>query len=86
MVYAFASADPGQREELASVYGHENVTNDDVERILRLLDELGAQGYCAGVAEEHKDAALREIGAGGLRGDSADALRETAAFLLERDY
>lgn len=85
-VYAFAQADAGQREELTRIYGLQNVTTDDVERILSLMDALGAQRYCAGVAAEHRDAALRELEGAELTGESAKALRESATFLLERDY
>jgi geranylgeranyl diphosphate synthase type I len=86
VVYAFAEADAGQREELTQVYQRQDVSPEDVERILRTMDALGAQRYCAGVAAEHRDAALRELEEAHLTGESADALRESATFLLERDY
>jgi geranylgeranyl diphosphate synthase type I len=85
-VYAFAGADAGQREELSRVYGREGLSDKDVERTLRIMDALGAQRYCASVAAEHRDAALRELEGAHLAGEGADALRQSAAFLLERDY
>jgi geranylgeranyl diphosphate synthase type I len=85
-VFALSRADAGQREELGRIYGRETVSGEDVERILRLMDALGAQAYCAGVAAEHKDAALRELELAGVNGERADELRQTAAFLLDRDY
>jgi geranylgeranyl diphosphate synthase type I len=85
-VYALTRADTGEREELGRIYGRESVPGEDVERVLALMDALGAQAYCAGVAAEYRDAALRELGRSGVVGGWADELRETAAFLLERDY
>jgi geranylgeranyl diphosphate synthase type I len=85
-VYSFTSADTGEREELGRIYSQESVSGEDVERVLALMDALGAQAYCAGVAVEYRDAALRELGRSGVAGGWADELRETAAFLLERDY
>jgi geranylgeranyl diphosphate synthase, type I len=86
VVYALTRADAGGREELGRIYGRESVPGEDVDRVLALMDALGAQAYCADVATEHKDAALRELERSGVTGGWADELRETAAFLLERDY
>ena len=86
VVYAFDRADPGQREELGRLYGRTSIPDEDVERILRLMDALGAQRYCATVATEHKDAALRELDGAHLTGESAEELRDSATFLLERQY
>lgn len=86
VVYAFERADPGQHEELARLYGRESIPEEGVERILRTMDALGAQRYCSEVAAKHRDAALRELESAHLTGDSAAALRESATFLLERDY
>jgi geranylgeranyl diphosphate synthase type I len=85
-VYALTRAGVGEREELGRIYGREPVSGEDVERVLALMDALGAQAYCAGVAAQHMDAALRELERSGVSGERADELRETAAFLLERDY
>ena len=85
-IYAFERADPGQREELTRIYQRSEVAEEDVERVLRLMDALGAQAYCAEVAARHRDAALSELEGAGLTGDAAGALHETATFLLERDY
>jgi geranylgeranyl diphosphate synthase, type I len=85
-VYTLANADAGQREELAAIYAREDVSDDDVASVLRAMDALGAQAYCAKVAAEYRDAALRELERAGISGARADELRETAEFLLQRDY
>ena len=85
-VYTLIRADAGEREELGRIYGRESVSGEDVERVLALMDALGAQAYCAGMAAEYKDAALRELERAGVSGQQADELRKTAVFLLDRDY
>jgi geranylgeranyl diphosphate synthase, type I len=85
-VYALTRADAGEREELGRIYDRESVSAEDVERVLALMDALGAQAYCASMAAEYKDAALRELERAGVNGEQAEELRKTAAFLLDRDY
>jgi geranylgeranyl diphosphate synthase type I len=85
-VSTFSRANADQRVELDRIYANDPVSGEDVERILRLMDALDAQAYCAGVAAEHKDTALRELERAGVNGERADELRQTAAFLLDRDY
>jgi geranylgeranyl diphosphate synthase type I len=86
VVYAFAHADAGQREQLGRVYGREDVSDEDVQWVLGVMDALGAASYCATVARDHHDAALRELDAAGLSPEGLAELRETAEFQLSRDY
>jgi geranylgeranyl diphosphate synthase type I len=85
-VYAFAQADAGQREQLGRIYGRDDVSETDVEWVLQLMDAVGAQQYCAAVAGEHREAALRELDSTGIAPEGASELRQTADFLLSRDY
>jgi geranylgeranyl diphosphate synthase type I len=85
-VYAFARADGGQGAQLARIYSQDDVSDADVEWVLGLMDALGAQAYCATVAGNQRDAALRELQSAGLTPEGARELRETADFLLSRDY
>jgi geranylgeranyl diphosphate synthase type I len=86
VIQAFANADAGQREQLSRIYAGDNVSDTDVEWVLQLMDSVDAQAYCASVADEHRDAALRELDSTGISPEGARELRETADFLLSRDY
>ncbi|MEO8456993.1 MAG: polyprenyl synthetase family protein [Chloroflexota bacterium] len=85
-VFTLATADAGQCEEIERIYNHDDVSDDDVARVLQAMDALGAQAYCAKVAAEYRDAALSELERASISGGSANELRETAEFLLQRDY
>jgi geranylgeranyl diphosphate synthase type I len=85
-IHAFSRADAGQREQLGRIYGRDDVSDADVEWVLRLMDSVGASQYCAGVADEHRGAALRELESAGLTPDGSAEIREVADFLLNRDY
>lgn len=86
VVRAFAVADAEQRVRLAQVYGRDDVPDTDVEWVRALMDSVGASQYCAGVADEHRGAALRELESAGVSPDSAAEIRRVADFLLTRDY
>lgn len=85
-IHAFAHADAGQREQLGRIYGRDNVSDTDVEWVLALMDSVGASQYCAGVADEHRGAALRELDSAGLTPEGSAEIQELADFLLKRDY
>lgn len=85
-VHVFARADAGQREQLARIYSSDDISDTDVLWVLKAMDALGAQAYCASVAANHRDIALRELAAAGLSARGERELRETADFLLSRDY
>jgi geranylgeranyl diphosphate synthase type I len=86
VLYAFQQAAPGDRERLRALYSRGEISEGDVGWVSAVMDSLHAQSYCSGVAAQHRDAALRELEAAGLDGERAAELRQTADFLLDRDY
>jgi hypothetical protein len=50
------------------------------------MDSVGAQSYCAEVAAQYRDEALLALRDAGIAEQRAEELRQTAGFLLERDY
>ncbi|MDO8614685.1 MAG: polyprenyl synthetase family protein [Dehalococcoidia bacterium] len=85
-VYALASAEGDALDELRRIYRRPEPDDEDVARVLRLLDGLGAREYCAGVAAEKMQAALAILEGLALRPEPALELRQTAEFLLEREF
>jgi geranylgeranyl diphosphate synthase type I len=85
-VYALTQAEGPTLDELRRVYTKVELTSDDVSLVLRTLDAIGAQGYCARLALATKQAALKELDELPLNSDAAQELRQTATFLLERDF
>ena len=86
VMYALSSSDSAAREELRRIYEKAELSDDDVAAVLRILDETGAEAYCAGLAEEKHAAAFADSAIMRLENAAIAELRETAAFLLERDF
>ncbi len=86
IVYALDSGDHAAAEAVSRAYDKGAVSDEDVSLVLRSLDSINAQGYCANQAEKQKSAALDLIAKLPLDEVHAAELRETARFLLERDF
>ena len=86
VIYALSQAQGAALEGLRSVYGKPELDEADVSRVLACLDEVGAQDYCGRVAAEHREAALAELDAMEVKSENIAELRQTAAFVLERDF
>ncbi len=86
VVYAFANADGRTLRALEDAYGKPELGDEDVSTVLRSLDALGAQQFCARLAQEQGEAALTALEGINLPHAAMKDLRETANFLLERDF
>jgi len=86
VILTFARADAGHRGQLARIYSQEDVGERDVDWVLGVMDSLDAQAYCSDLAGRYRDSALRELASAGLSATGGRELRETADFLLARDY
>jgi len=86
VVFAVAQADAERRSRLMEVYGETEPTDDEVAFVLQLMDDVGARSHCAGVAEQHRDAALRELDSAGVPAGGASEIRQATDFLLARDF
>lgn len=87
IVCALERASGAERKYLLAVYGGSGaLTGEEVERVVALLEALGAKGYCQEVAWAHAQAATEEIEASGCRNAAAGQLKELARFAAERDF
>ncbi len=86
IVYALNIGDETAVECIGRVYDKRGMSDADVSAALRALDAINAQGYCASQAQQQKAAALALLDGLPLAEDRAVELRETAEFLLERDF
>ena len=86
VMYALNEAPSAARDELKAVYGQEKLSESDVQTVLSVLESAGARDYCVQVAGSYKERALETLDALPLADDAKRELRETAAFLLERDF
>jgi geranylgeranyl diphosphate synthase, type I len=67
-----------QRENLAELYSKEYASEQDVQQILAILDQVGARGYVEGVAAFYHQEALAALDS--VRGGNAAARAELRAL------
>ena len=75
------------RRELLDVYtGRGPLDGRQVERVVALLDDLGAREQCQSAASEHASQAVETIRKTGCDNEASDRLIELAQFAAEREY
>lgn len=72
--------------ELHTLFVKEDISEDDIRAVTRLLEEAGSRGYTERLAEEHHQAALAALRQADLRDPAARALSELANALLVRRH
>jgi len=87
VVCALQCATGPDREQLQRVYGGDaRLTEAEVDRVVALLEALGARSYCQETAERYARAAVEAIDAARCDNHASDQLKELARFAAERDY
>ena len=86
IVYVLNSGDHAAAECVSQAYEADDLSEEDVSMVLRSLDAVNAQGYCAAQAQNQKAEALDLLSTLPLDAARLAELRETADFLLERDF
>ena len=87
VVHALQSAQGADRTALQQIYGNGDPANEDeVSKVLSILERTQARNYCQGLAAEHKDLAMRRLGALNLAEDMDAQLRGLAKFFMEREH
>ncbi len=86
VAYGLQSSKGTARERLRKLYSRESITGEDIKEVTKILDDLGAREYAETVARQYCHKALAHLDATGLGSLSLGPLRETAGFLLTRDF
>lgn len=71
------------RQELLEAYRKPDISDEDVQRLASLLDEIGARDHAQSLVEDYCDRSRQELAALGVSGSDFD---ELFAFLKERGY
>jgi geranylgeranyl diphosphate synthase type I len=86
VAYGFQSSEGEAGERLRELYSKESIGGEDVKEVTRILDDSGARQYAEKMAQQYYHKALAHLDATGLAPPSLAPLRETAGFLLARDF
>jgi geranylgeranyl diphosphate synthase type I len=86
IVYALERASRAVCQELVSIYQKESLEEDDVDRVLAILEDAGAQGQAQSLITEEGFLALRELEKTPLSSSARSEAEELVDFLVSREY
>lgn len=80
------SSDGEARKRLEKLYSQKSIEGEDITEVMKILDQLGARDYAEDLAEQYYYKALAQLEATRLDKSRQAPLKETACFLLKRDF
>ena len=86
IAYFLDKADPQAREELIRIYQGEEIGDEEIQRVLNLLQGVDAQGFARQLAEKFCREALKIMDEAKVTPVSNVKLEDLASFILERTY
>ncbi len=85
VVHGLENSNPEDRGKLERLYSQEQIQGEDITKVIRILEQLGARNYARNLAEQYYHRALAQLDATRLSPSRQAPLREVASFLLERE-
>jgi len=86
VVYGLQNSEGEARKRLEKLYSQKPIEGEDVTKVMKILDHLGARDYAENLAEQYYYKALKQLEATRLGASRQAPLKEAACFLLKRDF
>ena len=86
VVYGLQNSEGKEKEKLVKLYSQKSIEGEDITEVRKILDHLGARDYAEDLAEQYYYKALEQLEATRLDTSRQAPLKETACFLLKRDF
>jgi geranylgeranyl diphosphate synthase type I len=86
VVYGLQNSKGEARSRLEKLYSKESIEGEDVVEVMKILDQLSARDYAEDLAEKYYGRALSHLEATRLDTSRQAPLKETACFLLKRNF
>ena len=86
VVYGLQNSEGEARKKLKKLYSQKSIEGEDMIEVTKILDQLGARDYAENLAEQHYYKALAQLEATRLGTSRQAPLKETACFLLKRNF
>jgi geranylgeranyl diphosphate synthase type I len=86
VVYGLQNSEGEERKRLEKLYSQKSIEGEDITEVAKILDHLGARDYAENLAEQYYHKALAHLEATQLDTYRQAPLKETACFLLKRDF
>ncbi|MDO8530911.1 MAG: polyprenyl synthetase family protein [Dehalococcoidia bacterium] len=85
VIYALEHASAAARETLTRVYGKRTLTEDDVSRVVDVLESVQARRFALRTADQYYREAVAELDAVAVGDRATGELKEVARFVVQRD-
>jgi geranylgeranyl diphosphate synthase type I len=86
VLYAFENASKEQRALLEDIYKKEEMSDEDVGKVLNVLEDVNARAESQKIADKFEREALEELDKTAIENEPMDKLRALANFLVNRIY
>jgi len=86
IVYGLQNSEGEVKMRLERLYSQKSIEGEDITEVTKILDRLGARDYAESLAEQYYHKALEHLEAARLDTSRQAPLKETACFLLKRDF
>jgi len=86
IVYGLQNSTGEARKRLEKLYSQKSIEGKDITEVTKILDHLGTKAYADNLAEQYYYNALAHLEAAQLDISKQALLKETAHFLLKRDF
>jgi geranylgeranyl diphosphate synthase type I len=85
IVYAIENASGAERRTLGDVYFKRVMEPEDIDKIIEVLETLGAREFCQAKADALCDEAVQSLKDAGLTSQQTEGLEAVARFIVTRD-
>ena len=85
IVYAIENASGAERRTLGDVYFKRVMEPEDIDKIIEVLETLGAREFCQAKADALCDEAVQSLKDAGLTSQQTEGLEDVARFIVTRD-
>lgn len=86
VVTALSQGTETQRDEIRRIFGKDSVSDGDVDRVLGIMDEVGARAGVQGMVDEYCDRAGRSIAGAAIDPGARKDFDRILEFLCVRNY
>ena len=86
VIYGLQNSEGEARKRLDKLYSQKSIEGEDINEVMKILDQLSARDFAENLAEQYYYKALAQLEASQLDLSRQAPLKETACFLLKRDF
>ena len=86
VVHALSNADNKQSSVLKSIYGKEELDNNDVDAVLNIMESIGTKNYIKSLADKYSKSALKSFSSAKIDREFVAGFEELVQFLSTRNH